>query len=70
MEVLCGIPEEANAISTSVHRVALRGEINNRAPFVLRIMEEYLKSKGETQLEPDDMSTLLRTAKCAAVWLR
>lgn len=70
MEVLCGIPEEASAISTSVHRAALRGEINGRAPFVLRIMEDYLKSKSAANLEADDMNTLLRTAKCAAVWLR
>lgn len=72
MEVLLGIPEETNAIYTSVTRASLRGEVKKRAPFVLQIVENFLLSKcsSDEMLHENDMSTLTRATKCASAWIK
>lgn len=45
-------------------------ELKQRSPFVLATIEQYLASKCDADLNPDDMNTLLRAAKCAGVWVR
>lgn len=61
---------QTNAIYTSVQRVSLRNDINQRAPFVLQTLERHISAKCETNLESDDMNTLLKASKCAAVWIK
>lgn len=58
-------------MATSVQRVTLKNSINDRAPFVQQIIEQYLNSKCEAEaLDPQDMTTLLRASKCANVWMK
>lgn len=62
---------QSNGLATSVHRLTLKNSINERAPFVQQIIEQYLSSKCEAPaLDPQDMTTLLRASKCANVWLK
>lgn len=70
MEVLGAIPEETNAIFTSVQRVAIRAEINKRTPFVVNIIQQIISSKCDGEIEEGEMDTLLRTVKCAEAWIK
>lgn len=71
MEILGGIPEEANAIHTTVQRSIIKGEINKNAPNVMKNIEIFMISKCEqAELDDDDMSTLLNASKCAAAWIK
>lgn len=70
MEVLGGIPEEANAIYTSVARASLRNEINKRSGFVIDTINQYASLKCDVILTDEDMTTLLRAAKCAGAWFK
>lgn len=71
MEILCAIPDEAMAITTSVQRVAMRNDLSMKAPHVLNVLEKYLETKcGEGKLDTQDLETLTVAAKCASAWLR
>lgn len=72
MEILCAIPDEALAITTSVQRTNMRNDLALKAPYVLNVLEHYLESKcGEgTALDTHDLETLQVAAKCASAWLR
>lgn len=70
MEILCGIPEEANAIYTSIARVTLRSEINKRAIFVINTINQYIEIKCDVNLIGDDMTTMLKAVKCLGSWFK
>lgn len=55
---------------TSVQRVAIRSTINSHAPFVFKIVEQYISQKCEGVLDDQVMATLLRAAKCATIWFK
>ncbi|XP_055715027.1 importin-13, partial [Phlebotomus papatasi] len=71
MEILGGIPEEANAIYTSVQRAMLRQEITKRTGFILSTIDSYLSVKCEVQvLEDEDTTSMLQAVKCGGLWLK
>ncbi|CAD7092399.1 unnamed protein product [Hermetia illucens] len=70
LEVLSGIPEEANAIYTSVRRVTLRGEINKKAPIVMKVIEGYLEAQVEREWRDEDITNVIKAVKCADIWIK
>lgn len=52
-----------------MQRVSVSGEICKRTPFVINIVEQYVLTKCDANLEDEDMATLLRAVKCAEAWL-
>ncbi|ALC46488.1 cdm [Drosophila busckii] len=71
LEVLMGIPEEAQVIHTSVKRAALRGEIGKRVPLVLQTAETYLKQQLQSEEWDDEAhGNMLRAVKVVSVWIR
>jgi len=71
LEVLLGIPEEAQVIHTSVKRVTLRGELGKRVPLVLRTVETFLKQQmNAPEWDIDGQGNMLRAIKCVSVWIR
>lgn len=47
----------------------MSGEVCKRAPFVIDIVQQFVMSKCDENLEDEDMATLLRAVKCAESWL-
>ncbi|EDW13739.1 importin-13 [Drosophila mojavensis] len=70
LEVLLGIPEEAQVIHTSVKRVTLRGEIGKRVPLVLQTIETFLKQQMGNEWDTEAYSNMTRAVKCVNVWIR
>ncbi|EDW67091.1 importin-13 [Drosophila virilis] len=70
LEVLQGIPEEAQVIHTSVKRVTLRAEIGKRVPLVLQTVEAYLKQQMNTEWDTEGYNNMARAVKCVSVWIR
>lgn len=70
LEVLLGIPEEAQIIHTSVKRVILRAEMGKRVPLVLQTVETYLKQQMNTEWDTEGHGNMLRAIKCVTVWIR
>ncbi|XP_034486188.1 importin-13 [Drosophila innubila] len=70
LEVLLGIPEEAQIIHTSVKRVTLRAEMGKRVPLVLQTVETYLKRQMNTEWDAEGHGNMLRAIKCVTVWIR
>ncbi|GAB0088696.1 Importin-13 [Sergentomyia squamirostris] len=71
MEILGGIPEEANAIYTSVQRAMLRQEITKRTGFILSTIDNYLCVKCDSpMLEEAETASMLRAVKCGGLWLK
>lgn len=61
---------QTNVMYTSAERVAIQTEIIKRTAFVLNIVQQFIMSKIEKNLNDDDMATLLRAVKCIESWLK
>lgn len=71
MEILCAIPDEGLAITTSASRTRMRSDLSLKAPYVLCVLENYMERKcAEKTLDTQDLETLQVAAKCASAWLR
>ncbi|XP_055377446.1 importin-13 [Condylostylus longicornis] len=70
LEVLQGIPEEANAIYTSVKRATLRVEIAKKSPVVIQTIESYLEAQLERKWTDEMFSNMSRAVKCAGTWIK
>lgn len=71
MEIMCAIPDEGLAITTSASRSNMRTDLSAKAPYVLSVLEMYLESKcTDETLDRHDLETLQVAAKCASAWLR
>ncbi|XP_054092172.1 importin-13 isoform X2 [Zeugodacus cucurbitae] len=70
LEVLQAIPEEMQAIFTSVKRTTLRAEVAKRAPLVMETTEAYLKMQLEREWDSECFSNMTRAVKCVGTWVK
>ncbi|XP_053959209.1 importin-13 [Anastrepha ludens] len=70
LEVLQAIPEEMQAIFTSVKRTTLRAEVAKRAPLVMKTTEAYLNMQLERVWDSECFSNMTRTVKCVGTWVK
>lgn len=70
MQILSGIPDEANSIYTSVARANLRGEINKRTSFIVNTVNRYIEMKCDINMSGDDMTTMLKAVQCVGSWFK
>uniref|UniRef100_A0A1B0G997 Importin-13 n=1 Tax=Glossina morsitans morsitans TaxID=37546 RepID=A0A1B0G997_GLOMM len=70
LEVLQAIPEEMQAIYTSVKRSTLRGEVAKRAPLVMETTETYLQMQLDREWDADAYGNMTKAVKCASTWVK
>ncbi|XP_054731579.1 importin-13 isoform X2 [Anastrepha obliqua] len=70
LEVLQAIPEEMQAIFTSVKRTTLRAEVAKRAPLVMKTTEAYLSMQLERAWDSECFSNMTRAVKCVGTWVK
>ncbi|XP_030373790.1 importin-13 [Scaptodrosophila lebanonensis] len=70
LEVLQAIPEEAQAVHTSVKRVTLRNEIGKRTPLVMQTTENYLKEQLNREWDSECYNNMSRAVKCIGTWIK
>ncbi|XP_011208225.2 importin-13 isoform X1 [Bactrocera dorsalis] len=70
LEVLQAIPEEMQAIFTSVKRTTLRAEVAKRTPLVMETTEAYLKMQLDHEWDSECFSNMTRAVKCVGTWVK
>ncbi|XP_037947984.1 importin-13 [Teleopsis dalmanni] len=70
LEILQAIPEEMQAVYTSVKRVTLRAQVFIRAPLVMETTQTYLQSQLEQEWDMESFINMIRTVKCISSWVK
>ncbi|XP_065354856.1 importin-13 [Calliphora vicina] len=70
LEILQAIPEEMQAIYSSVKRTTLRAEVAKRAPLVIETTEKYLQMQLDRQWDVEAFNNMTRAVKCVGTWVK
>ncbi|XP_073817967.1 importin-13-like protein cdm [Musca autumnalis] len=70
LEVLQAIPEEMQAIYSSVKRTVLRAEVAKRTPLVIETTERYLQMQLEREWDTETFNNMTRAVKCVGTWVK
>uniref|UniRef100_W8B5B8 Importin-13 n=1 Tax=Ceratitis capitata TaxID=7213 RepID=W8B5B8_CERCA len=70
LEVLLAIPEELQAIFTSVRRATMRAEVGKRFPLVMDTSVAYLNTQIDREWDSECFSNMTKAVKCVGGWVR